>query len=205
MPTSRNWLRAGILVVTLLPLVLVGWISGITQAQPPGGPPRMGPNGPGGMPNRPGSPPGFPGSNPPNNPGNMPGGSNPNSPNIPGPPEMVWSCSNCGKEVGRCPVQPDIANCPFCGIRINNTLSGMAADSQDRNQSMNRNMNSPFPAGPAGSTSTPRSAITWIFAIMIFVVVVVIIAVAIGGAVLLFNSTSKPRRVRRSSRYRDEY
>ncbi|HEV3145734.1 MAG TPA: hypothetical protein VGZ47_17735 [Gemmataceae bacterium] len=209
---SRNWLRAGILVATILPLLAVAWIAGISRAQQPPFPP-------GSMPRGPGNPPGFPGGNMPNTPPNQPPGfpgntpgNMPNSPNmpgptIPGPPEMIWTCSNCKKEVGRGPFKPDLANCPFCGVRIGNTMAGMQANSQDRmNQAMNRNAGSPGPVGPASSsTSASRFAITGVFALLAGLVVIVIVVVAIVGAVFLFKTTPKARRVRRASRYRDEY
>ncbi|HLW67968.1 MAG TPA: hypothetical protein VKS79_21805 [Gemmataceae bacterium] len=215
MQTTRNWLRAGILVATLLPLVMVGLIAGFSKAQPPGNMPR-GPGMPGGnfpkMPNNPGGPPGFPGNMPGNTP-NMPS-SPPSMPNMPGPPETVWTCSNCGKEVGRGPFKPDIANCPFCGVRIGNTVAGMEANAQDRmNQAQNRTPSPPppFASGPASSSGSSRSAAPrvaaafWIVAVIVGFVIVVIIAVAIVGAVMLFNSTPKPRRASRARRYRDDY
>jgi hypothetical protein len=126
---------------------------------------------------------------------------------------MVWKCSKCGKEVGRGPFKPDLATCPFCGVRIGNTAAGSQAEAQDRmNEMANRNSSPPYggpssPASsPASSGSAPRvAAAFWIVALIVVGVIVVIIAVAIGGAVMLFNSTPKPRRVRRSRRYRDDY
>ena len=182
--------------------------------------PRM----PGGNPNFPGNaPPSFPGGSSPNAPGNsppsFPGGmpNNPNSPgpnmpSMPGPPEMVWTCSACGKEVGRGPFKPDLANCPFCGVRISNTPAGMQAGAQDHANNMTNRPSGPSyggpssPAGPVSSSAAPRvAAAFWIMALVVIGVIVVIIAVAIGGAVMLFNSSPKPRRVSRSRRYRDDY
>ena len=212
MPKTRNWLRAGILVATLLPLISIAVIASFSQAQPPripppGGMPRTNPGMPGGNPNFPNNP-SMPGGNP-----NFPNGPGPSMPNMPGPRETVWICDNCKKEVGRGPIKPNIANCPFCGVRLD-TMAGMQADNQDRmNDMMNRNSRPPFasgpsgpPSSPAGGSSAPRvAAAFWIVALIVLAVIVVIIAVAIGGAVMLFNTTPRPRRVSRSRRYRDDY
>jgi hypothetical protein len=168
--------------------------------------PRTNPGMPGGNPNFPNNP-SMPGGNP-----NFPNGPGPSMPNMPGPRETVWICDNCKKEVGRGPIKPNIANCPFCGVRLD-TMAGMQADSQDRINNMTNRPPSPPYGGPSGPASSPAStssapriaAAFWIIALVVVGVIVVIIAVAIGGAVMLFNSTPKPRRVSRSRRYRDEY
>jgi hypothetical protein len=38
--------------------------------------------------------------------------------------ENAWFCSKCNREVGRGPVKPNIARCPFCSVRFNNTEAG---------------------------------------------------------------------------------
>lgn len=47
--------------------------------------------------------------------------------------EMVYTCTSCGKELGR-GTQPDLANCPHCGVRFDNTVSGMLANSREQTQ-----------------------------------------------------------------------
>src|SRR5262249_40353561 len=131
------------------------------------------PNFPGGSsPNYPGNMPNNPGGSTPNNPGstpNYPNGPGPNAPSMPGPPEMVWTCENCHKELGRGPIKPNLANCPFCGVRFNDTSAGTQADAQDRANNMTNRPSGPSyggpssPAGPVASSGTPRvTAAFWI-------------------------------------------
>ena len=60
--------------------------------------------------------------------------------------EMVYTCNGCGKEVGR-GTQPDVANCPHCGVRFNNTASGMIATSQEQINSATGGWNSSSTTG----------------------------------------------------------
>jgi hypothetical protein len=60
--------------------------------------------------------------------------------------EMVYTCNGCGKEVGR-GTRPDVANCPHCGVRFNNTASGMIATSQEQINSARGGWNSSSTAG----------------------------------------------------------
>src|SRR5260370_32883733 len=98
--------------------------------QGPGGPRQpLGPRGPGapnspGFPGRPAAPPGIP--NPPSLPGLQP----------PEGPEFitVWSCSNCGYELGRGAVQPTVDKCPNCGVHFINGTAPRARPMQPPHQ-----------------------------------------------------------------------
>jgi DNA-directed RNA polymerase subunit RPC12/RpoP len=139
-----------------------------------GGPGRPGfPNQPGmrpggNLPGFPGQPgvgppggnvPGFPGNRPNNpgmNPNNPPGFPNPNVPQVPAPkfPDFnppkfvrVWSCSACKRELGRGDIKPNLARCPYCGVRFINGVGAVGIDPvQPRN-----------PDGPLVNTSNPSS------------------------------------------------
>jgi hypothetical protein len=64
--------------------------------------------------------------------------------------EMVYTCNGCGKEVGR-GTQPDVANCPHCGVRFNNTASGMMATSQEQINNSTQGWNSSSTSGNSNS------------------------------------------------------
>ena len=127
------------------------------HAQPPGFPR---------MPNIPAPP--IPGGGIGGMPG-IPGGGIGGMPGM-GQPEHIFTCSGCGKEVGRSntPFKPEIANCPHCGVRFGNTTAGRIANSQDRmNDLANRTggwtngpgMPAPIaPAFPNGAASPPPPA-----------------------------------------------
>jgi hypothetical protein len=113
--------RSIFFLITLLCVIVL--FSSAPAQVPPGRPgpgnsrPPFGPNGPG-LPR----PPGFP-----NVPGGLPGPTNPLNPNPPEfrPPselEFIWTCSKCGKELGRGAFQPRVDKCPSCGANFINGI-----------------------------------------------------------------------------------
>ncbi|MBX9623335.1 MAG: transposase [Gemmataceae bacterium] len=65
--------------------------------------------------------------------------------------ESVWTCSKCGHEVGRGTFKPDVANCPKCGTRFGNTMSGMRSSMREDMDAM-RDRNRARMAEPFGPT-----------------------------------------------------
>ncbi len=90
----------------------------------------------------------------------MPGGTGisglPTGPGMPGGGglggfEHVYTCSGCGKELGRGMFKPNLEKCPFCGVRFGNTVAGRMADMQDRMGGMGGWNN-----GAPGAASAPN-------------------------------------------------
>jgi DNA-directed RNA polymerase subunit RPC12/RpoP len=87
-------------LVPALALLAAALCLGPVQAQRPG------------MPGIPPRPPLF---------GPRPGGAGPNMPGAGGPLfERVWTCSHCGREIGRGNAPP--AKCPYCGVKLINGI-----------------------------------------------------------------------------------
>jgi hypothetical protein len=157
-------------LVLLLPLALLAAALAADaawgQARPgfqPGGPRPGGPPNPGGVPGpRPSGIPGIPGAGGnPRPPGFVPPfvppGPRPNVPQF----ERVWSCSNCGAELGRGGGTPALATCPFCNARFVNGTQPMAPGGRGPAPAAGPQM---VPAGPAvgvqgGAFAAPAAAV----------------------------------------------
>jgi hypothetical protein len=135
-------LRVRFLLVAIGALLLLGFALPTTQAQFPrpggiGGRPPIGfSGGISGMPGRPGGITGISGagiSGIAGRPGGNSGISGAGISGISGMPgglgggsrtEMVWRCGKCGGELGRGPVDPGQAVCPYCGVRFSGSQRG---------------------------------------------------------------------------------
>jgi len=134
------------LVSTLAVLLALAWGERV-QAQPPGFPrmpnPPFGPNNPPGPGNMPGMGPGNPGFKPPGFGGNGKLF------------ETVWTCSKCGREVGRGDFPP--GSCPYCGVNfVNGFGPANPPGGAPFNPPMNPGTNPPFnPGMPPGGNPQP--------------------------------------------------
>jgi len=119
--SRRLTIRVRFLVVAILATLALGFALSTTQAQfsrPPGGISGMRPGMPGGISGMPVRPPGGISGI-----GGMPGSFS-GTPKVFGEPfggprgEMVWRCGKCKGELGRGPVDPGQAVCPYCGVQF---------------------------------------------------------------------------------------
>lgn len=147
--------------------------------------------------------PGMQGMNPP---AMNPPAMNPPGMNLPGvnPPGMpgggmtfvnVWTCSGCGKELGRGLSAPP-SKCPHCGVRIINGI-----DNGISQQGM--------PVAPPVADSSSTSPKKGVIVALVIGVIVVGIAVLVGGAYLVMytmrdSGSSKPSRRRRRRQEEDD-
>lgn len=120
-----------------------------------------------------------------------------------GIPERIWSCQGCGKEVGRGLTTPSVANCPHCGVRFNNTVEGMMANSNDR---MDDLLNRSRTSTPSYSSNSSSSAVAGrIVGLVILLVGALFVLAVVVGAVVLFvyvikAATAPPKKSKKTRR-----
>jgi DNA-directed RNA polymerase subunit RPC12/RpoP len=144
--------------------------------------------------------------------------------NNPGLPkfETVWTCSNCRKELGRGPQQPQLASCPNCGVKFingggifNNESAQNNGGAQDNGAAAKNNGGAPNNAGlpnnaadankagaDSGSANTPGQETSsggrfgWILVAVIGVLIVLAVLAAAAGFIVwhMMKPQRKPRK-----------
>jgi len=222
MERRSNPRRLWIPVALAVPLVIV-IVAGVSQAQQgmpgqPGGPkmppfpkmPQMPPPGqpgggfggqpgiqPGGQPGGGigGQPGGGIGGQPGGGMGGQPGGGFGGQPGGGKMFEKIWTCSKCGREVGRGDFPP--GNCPHCGVRFINGVGGGNPGGGPVNVGSGPNTGPPVVNGPSSGSAAGARIVLIVVFILGGLVLLALLAGGIGLVVWLNLASGKPAKSKR--------
>lgn len=131
-----------------------------------------------------------------NQPAMNPPATNPAAPPMNNPfANNLWTCSHCGKEIGRGTAAPP-DRCPHCGARILNGVSQPGTGS-------------PGDGSADSSSGATKSSKKWLIGVAVGAGILVVLGMLLGGTWLVVHivrgngSASRPRRRRRPIDYDD--
>jgi hypothetical protein len=136
-----------------------------------------------------------------------PGGGAIGRPNMPQAPtfETVWTCTKCGGELSRGPIDPGTQICPQCGVKLTGPADRPWGPVGGPSTSPNPTTT---PFGPSSPSTSSPSGGGSVIPVVIGGVAVLLGILVLGGAVCLIvvglNSRSKPARRRRPRPFDDD-